>query len=60
VVVRVREERRGRADDADPENAQVGAVLGVALYVLPRVGSFSWYVDPETVVSNGTVPPYSD
>lgn len=30
------------------------------VYVLPRVGSFSWYVDPETVVSSGTVPPYRD
>lgn len=26
------------------------------VYVFPRVGSLSWYVDPESVVSSGTVP----
>ena len=26
----------------------------------PRVGSLSWYVDPDWVSCSGTVPPYSD
>ena len=30
------------------------------VYVPPRVGSLSWYVDPDAVVSSGTVPLYSD
>src|SRR3954463_13596644 len=30
------------------------------VYVLPRVGSLSWYVVPDSVSWSGTVPPYSD
>src|SRR4051794_31542579 len=30
------------------------------VYVLPRVGSLSWYVEPDSVSCSGTVPEYSD